>query len=220
MNNKNSFPGNLSYEQEYEKLKSLTDTINKNFGFQPRIYKAGRYGIGENTLHILQSLGYKIDCSIVPKTNFTRYGGPDFSHIQNHQPYWIVDEQLLEVPLSVDYVGLLAKAGQTLQKTLQHPNSIKLKLPAIFSKLKLFEQIRLTPEGHNIDELKRLTLSMAQQNHKVFCLTYHSSTLMPGGSPYVKNTEELKNFLSTLESYLDFFSHDINGRFGSLNSLK
>jgi len=216
VNNYNSFPGNLSYEQEFEKLKKLTDTIADNFGFSPTIYKAGRYGVGKHTSDILKKLGYKIDCSIVPNTDFSNYEGPDFTHIHTNQPYWVANKNLLEVPLSVDYVGYLSKAGNKLNSTLQNKQSIKLKLPGVLSRLKLFERIRLTPEGHSLDDLKRLTLSMVEQNQKVFCLTYHSSTLMPGGSPYVKNTQELNGFLQTIEDYLEFFSNHINGQFSCL----
>jgi len=219
VNNHNSFPGNLSYKQEFEKIKMLTDTIADNFGFSPTIYKAGRYGVGKHTSDILKKLGYKIDCSIVPNTDFRDYEGPDFTHIHTNQPYWFENQELLEIPLSVDYLGLLSRASNKLNRALQNKQSIKLKLPGILSRLKLFEQIRLSPEGYTLDELKRLTLSMVEQNQKVFCLTYHSSTLMPGGSPYVKNTHELNCFLQTIEDYLEFFSNHINGQFSSLKYI-
>jgi len=220
VNNRNSFPGNLSYKQEYQKLKILTETITENFGFSPTIYKAGRYGVAKNTAKILKELGYTIDCSIVPNTDFRNYDGPDFSHINNCQPYWFSNNNILEFPLTVDYVGLLSQAGNKFYNTIQQKKLIQLKIPGILSKLRLFERIRLSPEGHTLDELKRLTLNMINQDHKVFCLTYHSSTLMLGGSPYVNNKNELNNFLQTIEDYLDFFSNTLNGQFTSLNTLK
>ncbi len=219
VNNKNSFPGNLSYDQEYQKLKKLTQTIEDNFGFSPTIYKAGRYGVGNNTSKILKDLGYQIDCSVVPNTDFSSSNGPDFSLQKNCQPYWFAENKILEIPLTVDYVGLLSGAGNRLYNTLQQDKFIKLKVPGIFSRLGLFERIRLSPEGHTLDELKRLTLSMLQKNHKIFCLTYHSSTLMPGGSPYVNNEKELAAFLDTIDQYLDFFENTIKGKFSTLKEI-
>jgi len=219
VNNKNSFPGNLSYDQEYQKLKNLTQTIEDNFGFSPTIYKAGRYGVGNNTSKILKDLGYQIDCSVVPNTDFSSSNGPDFSLQKNCQPYWFAENKILEIPLTVDYVGLLSGAGNRLYNTLQQDKFIKLKVPGIFSRLGLFERIRLSPEGHTLDELKRLTLSMLQKNHKIFCLTYHSSTLMPGGSPYVNNEKELAAFLDTIDQYLDFFENTIKGKFSTLKEM-
>jgi len=220
VNNRNSFPGNLTEQQEYQKLKKLTQTIETNFGFSPTIYKAGRYGVGSNTSEILKALGYQIDCSVVPNTDFSSCNGPDFSQIKNCQPYWFAENKILEIPLTVDYVGLLSVMGSALYNTLQQDKFIKLRIPGIFSRLGLFERIRLSPEGHTLDELKRLTLSMLQKDHKIFCLTYHSSTLMVGGSPYVNNEKELAEFLDTIDQYLDFFENTVKGTFNSLNKLK
>ena len=219
VNNRNSFPGNLSYQQEYQKLKNLTQTIETNFGFSPTIYKAGRYGVGNNTSQILKELGYLIDCSVVPNTDFRSSEGPNFSQQKNCQPYWFADNTILEIPLTVDYVGLLSTTGNILYNTIQQDKYIKLRVPGILSRLGLFERIRLSPEGHTLDELKRLTLSMLRQQHKIFCLTYHSSTLMIGGSPYANNKEQLNAFLHTLESYIEFFSTTLNGQFSTLNTL-
>ncbi|MDP2902548.1 MAG: polysaccharide deacetylase family protein [Methylovulum sp.] len=219
VNNRNSFPGNLSYEQEYEKLKILTQTIADNFGFSPTIYKAGRYGVGPNTTDILTKLGYAIDCSVVPHTNFNAIEGPDFSMLPL-TPYWFAQDSLFEVPLSFNYVGFLSKSGNRLQSIITQQPLVKLRIPAIFSRLGLFERIRLSPEGHSFDELKRLTLSMLKQGHKVFCLTYHSSTLMLGGSPYVKNEIELEAFLKTIEQYCNFFASEISGTSVGLKQLK
>ena len=219
VNNYNSFPGNLSYEQEYEKLKILTETISENFGFNPTIYKAGRYGVGKNTSDILEKLGYTIDCSVVPNSDFRSTVGPNFTNIKSCQPYSFADNKILEVPLTVGYVGGIAKAGTKFYQTIQQDKLIKLKIPGILSRLGLFERIRLSPEGQSIDELKRLTLSMLKQNHRVFCLTYHSSTLMIGGSPYASNQQELDRFLDTIEQYLGFFSNSIKGKFTTLNKL-
>jgi len=219
VNNHNSFPGNLSYEQEYEKLKTLTDTITENFGFKPSIYKAGRYGVGVNTTKILQKLGYSIDCSVVPNSDFSTTEGASFSNIKNCQPYPFANGKILEVPLTVDYVGHLAKAGTPFYKIIQQDSLIKLKIPGILSRLGLFERIRLSPEGQNITELKQLTLSMLKQKQKVFCLTYHSSSLMIGGSPYVNSEKELAAFLDTVDQYLDFFKNTIKGKCSTLKQL-
>ncbi len=218
VNNQNSFPGNLTYQQEYEKLATLTRSIESNFGFQPTIYKAGRYGIGKNTHKILSELGYTIDCSTVPHTDFSMYQGPDFTQLQSARPYW-VDSKLLEIPLSVDYVGSLSQFSSPLYKITQKEQLVKLKIPAILSRLGLFERIRLSPEGHSTKELIRLTKSMLRKNHKVFCLTYHSSSLMPGGSPYVRTQQQLELFLQTIEQYLDFFRHEAHGEFSSINEF-
>src|SRR5579872_1220928 len=79
LSERNSYPGNLPEALEREKLKCLTDTIGDNFGRLPTIYRAGRYGIGAATGGILEQLGYQIDTSVVPLTDFSDADGPDFT---------------------------------------------------------------------------------------------------------------------------------------------
>src|SRR3984893_17788029 len=60
----NSYPGNLPFDLEREKLVQLSRIIQENIGTRPRIYKAGRYGVGHSTARILAELGYEIDLSV------------------------------------------------------------------------------------------------------------------------------------------------------------
>jgi hypothetical protein len=75
----NSYPGNLPAALEQEKLARLTEVIEANFGARPTVYRAGRYGVGPATAGILARLGYQIDMSVMPRTDFRADGGPDFT---------------------------------------------------------------------------------------------------------------------------------------------
>src|SRR3546814_2922527 len=71
VNATNSYPGNLPPELEHAKLAALTEAIAGAFGARPVVYKAGRYGVGPATAGILEALGYRIDVSVVPFTDFS-----------------------------------------------------------------------------------------------------------------------------------------------------
>ena len=202
---RNTYPGNLSRELEQEKLSRLSDAIEKNLHIRPRIYKAGRYGIGSATGSILDELGYQIDLSVVPETDFGADGGPNFRGI-NGDPFWFgPSARLLEIPVSVGWYGLLRQYGATLQPLLTAEGSTKLHLPGILARLGLFERIRLTPEGTGFAELKRLTDTMLAAGKRVFCFTYHSPSLAPGNTPYVRNETDLGHFLALIDQYCDYF---------------
>src|SRR6266851_8313280 len=170
----NSYPGNLPSELEREKLIQLTRSIQENVGVRPRIYKAGRYGVGLATAGILAELGYEIDVSVVPGDDLSRKFGPDFSHC-GVRPYWFgTDPALLEIPLSTGYAGLLAHTG-TLAYTLTMNERLKaLHVPGILARLRLIERIKLTPEGISFEEQRRLTRALLRKGYRVFSLTYHS----------------------------------------------
>jgi hypothetical protein len=45
-----------------------------------------------------------------------------------------------------------------------------------------------------------------------FSATYHSPSLAPGNTPYVRNEADLSAFLQRIEQYLRFFTEDVGGR--------
>ena len=214
---RNSFPGNLSPRLERQKLSALTKAISEAFGARPTIYKAGRYGIGPATDGILAQLGYQIDVSVVPYTDFSARFGPDFGDFTN-EPF-VSAEGVLALPLSVGFAGRLAKRGSRLHPALCRPGAMRLRLPGVFSRLGLVERLRLTPEGHSLDDMIRLTRALLSQGQRLFMLTYHSSSLLPGGAPYVRSEADRTEFLATLDRYLAFFLEECGGKSATVSAV-
>jgi hypothetical protein len=212
MTDENSYPGNLPVELEREKLAQLTRNIENNIGVRPRIYKAGRYGVGPATARILAELGYEIDVSVVPGTDLSCKLGPNFSHCRA-SPYWFgTDPALLEIPLSIGYTGLLADTGNVAYTLTMNERLKALHVPGVLARLGLVERITLTPEGISFEELRRLTRALLRKGHRVFSFTYHSPSLAPGNTPYVRTQSDLEAFLQRIEQYLRFFTEEIGGR--------
>jgi hypothetical protein len=208
----NTYPGNLPAALERAKIDRLTATITQNFGVKPRVFKAGRYGAGPNTASALIDAGYWIDASVMPLTDFSSKGGPDYSD-SPAQPYWIdAARRLLEIPNTVGLVGLMDGISRRGMSTLLSNPSIACRIPGLLSHLGLLERIRLTPEGISLDEAKRMTLSLFQRDRRLFVLSYHSSTLLPGGSPYVATPDDLERFLAWLDGYMRFFFGALGGQ--------
>jgi hypothetical protein len=211
ISDRNSYPGNLAPEVEREKLVRLTAAIVQNIGVQPRIYKAGRYGVGLATPGILAELGYEIDASVLPGTDLRRQSGPDFSQCPAH-PYWFgTDPPLLELPLSIGYTGAIAHFPAAARTLATHPVLKSFHVPGILSHLGLLDRIVLTPEGITFEEQRRLTRAMLRRGYRVFSLTYHSPSLAPGNTPYVRDAAELRSFLSCIDRYLEFFMGEVGG---------
>ena len=208
----NSYPGNLPADLEREKLEVLSAAIENNIGFRPRVYKAGRYGLGINTAAILKETGYDVDLSVVPYTSFAADGGPDYRTF-GASPYWFgAKRKLLEIPLTCGFAGVLATSGPRAFPALSSDLGMKLRLPGIAARLRLLERIRLTPEGIDHAAHRRLINSMLADGHRVFSMTYHSPSLQPGNTPYVRDKADLKAFLGTLRRTLDYFLNEIGGK--------
>jgi len=208
----NSYPGNLPLELECEKLVLLSRGIEENLGIWPRIYKAGRYGVGHATARILAELGYEIDLSVVPRTDLSRQFGPDFSHCAA-RPYWFgKSPTLLEIPLSIGYTGLLAHTGNLAYALTMDETLKALHVPGILARLHFVERITLTPEGISFEEQRRLTRALLHDGQRVLTYSYHSPSLAPGNTPYVRSEADLRAFVYRIEQYLEFFGAEIGGR--------
>jgi hypothetical protein len=217
--NANSYPGNLPAALERAKLARLAERIGERFGARPAVYKAGRYGVGPNTARILDELGFEVDASVVPGTDLRRFEGPDFTAC-GAKPYWFGrGRRLLEIPLSVAYVGALAPAGRRLYPRAASALGMKLHAPGVLARTRLLERITLTPEGVVHAEHRRLVKTMLAGGHRIFSFTYHSPSLVPGNTPYVASEAELGIFLDRFERFFDFFFGEIGGRPATLTEI-
>jgi hypothetical protein len=206
----NSYANNLPPSLERRKIQQLTTVIEQNFGRKPLMYRAGRYGAGSATLRILEDLGYQIDCSVLPGLNRT-HGAPDYSG-GIAQPYWLnEDRSILEIPVTVGTVGMAKKYRDAIYRKISSPVGLRLRIPAVAARLGIVERIRLTPEGNTVEECKRLTRAMYQDGSRVFVVSYHSPSLEPGHTPYVRDRQELAAFLRWLNDYFEFFLTEIGG---------
>jgi hypothetical protein len=209
---RNTYQGNLPAALERAKIERLTTTIETNFGVRPTVFKAGRYGAGVNTPAALLANGYRVDASVMPLADFSADGGPDYSG-SPVVPYWVDPaRRLLEIPNTVGLVGLMDGVDRRSMHALLGGVSTSLRIPGLLSRLGLLERIRLTPEGISLNEARRLTLSLFEQGHRLFVLSYHSSSLLPGGAPYVSTESDLTAFLGWLDGYLRFFFGPMSGR--------
>lgn len=209
----NSYQANLPDALQREKLHVLTAKIEENFGVRPRIHKAGRYGLGVSTLPILRDLEYEIDTSFSPGFDFRADGGPDYSYASS-QPGWLDDGcTILELPATGSLMGALGRWGPGLFPAISSSGGQHFRAPGFFSKLRLLERIRLTPEGFTLAEMIRLTHTLRRQNISAFTLTLHSPSMKPGCTPYVRDRRDLDALLKRFSNYLTFFRDELRGAF-------
>jgi hypothetical protein len=212
-----SFPGNLPPELEFEKLALLQDRIVSELGAKPTIYKAGRYGIGPSTFATLVRLGFRIDVSVVPHTDFSSVHGPDFTSFPTGP--FRPSPELLALPLSVHFVGALSQAGRTIHPIVTSKLGRHARVGTVLSRLGILERLRLSPEGHSLADMKRQTLVALARGERYFMMTYHSSSLLPGANPYVRSEHDRQKFLGTIDGYFAFFRRDCEGRTRSVSAF-
>ena len=218
VNRRNSYHCNLPADVERAKIEILTSAIAAAFGERPTVFKAGRHGFGPSTARALVELGYEVDCSQLPFTDLSAEDGPDFRGVPA-EPYWLADG-LLEVPLTIGFFGAAAGLGPKLGGLFDSPAAARLRVPGVLARSGLVARSRLTPEGVSAAEQCRLIDALAQRGQTCFTLVYHSPSLEPGHTPYVRDEGELEAFLSALEQVLLHFRDKVGGRFTTLSELR
>ena len=66
----------------------------------------------------------------------------------------------------------------------------------------------------------RLTRVLLARGTRVLTLSYHSPSLEPGHTPYVRNERDLARFLDDLSGFLSFFRDEIGGEFLTVREMR
>ena len=205
----NSFPGNLPPALERAKLVELCACIEENLGIRPLLYKAGRYGIGANTFAIIEDLGFSVDLSPSPPFDYRPAGGPDFSR-RGIAPEWVGPRRsVLSIPGTGALIGRLPSAP--LYRLAASARLASLRVPGILARLGAVERVKLSPEGYSCAEMTWLVRWLHERGQRLFVLSFHSPSVEPGNTPYVRSEKELQAFLATLDDFLRFFMTTLGG---------
>jgi hypothetical protein len=197
----NSFAGNLPLALERAKLLHLTELIERSFGRRPTVYRAGRYGVGPNTARLLVECGYETDVSVRPLHDYRGEGGPDFSR-HEPRPFWACGGALLEVPLTAAYLGRLRRLGRSL-----YPAAARL--PGghgLLARSRLLSRVALTPEGMPLREARDAVERLLDDGIGLFSISFHSPSLEPGHTPYVRSEADLALFYGWWDGMFDLFA--------------
>lgn len=183
----NSFVGNLPRALEEAKLVALTEAITTAFGTRPTAYRAGRYGLGLASFDLLAAHGYRLDSSMRPGFDYASEGGPDFSALGNHA---FRAGGIVELPLTTVFTGAARSAGMPLYRAA---GAIP-KGRAVLARSGLLQRIPLTPEGIPVREALEAIRVAIGEGVRVLSFAFHSPSLAPGHTPYVKDDAELAAF--------------------------
>ena len=89
----------------------------------------------------------------------------------------------------------------------------RLHVPGILSRLSAVRRVRLTPEGFSLPDLMAGTRALIAAGVRVLVFSFHSPSIAPGFTPYVRDRHDRDEFLSCINGFLKFFREDCNGQF-------
>ena len=177
---------------EFEKLKNLTNLFSSKFGYDPKVFRAGRYSANSNTMNSLLKLSYKVDSSFTPHHSWRGPKGSLIDHSKSpDQPYFLNPKEvysrgessLLEVPISITK-----------------------------SKFSFFGQktIWLRPKFSSFREIKKLIHTFKKNyvnlENVFLVMMFHSQEVIPCASPYTRTDKEVQDYVKTLDQVFEYSS--------------
>lgn len=182
-----SYAGNLPRALEAAKIAVLTDTLGAAFGARPLAFRAGRYGIGRDTLRLLAEAGYRLDSSVRPGYDYSADGGPDFTRVGNAA---YRRAGVVELPLTTIYTGAARRGGAGLYRLLGRVPHGR----GAFARAGLLQRVALTPEDMPLKAALRAVEVAAASGESLLVFSFHSPSLAPGYTPYVRDRADLAAF--------------------------
>ena len=209
---RNSYLCNLPEPLQRAKLAWITDRIESQFGRRPTSFRAGRYGLDITGARILHDLGYLVDSSVIPFTDYSSDGGPNFENAP-YAPYFVDGHDLctphgtgflLEVPVSVGFNRADFARAHAIRRACTSPWLRRIHAEGILDRLGVVRRIKFSPEQADTRRMKQLVDAYLAQQAPAMVMMFHSSSLVPGYSPYVKTEEDLRRFESRLGELFAF----------------
>ena len=213
INDINSMLCNLPEELVHKKLTFLHQTICNNFGIVPVSFRSGRWGFSPAVARALFALGYKIDTSVSPFITWQEYHGPDFRDFP-YRPYRFDPDDiltpndqgpLLQVPATVGFLQGNFNRCRKIIKSVETETGKKMRLKGLLYRTGLLNKVWLSPELSDTATMMKLAEQLMSQGVPVLNMSFHSTTLKPGLSPFVKNCTDEVKFVSKIEKLLIYF---------------
>jgi hypothetical protein len=208
-----AFPCDLSEEQLRAKLATLSGQITDRIGSQPTSFRAGRFGMNTTCAKTLADLGYVVDSSVTPLVSWRATpglpgggGGPDF---RGHPvtPFLVAgsgDPGLVELPVTIMQMNTWAQADPW-SRGLHSSWPVRLARRLSRRGRALPDPLWMRPyPGVRCRDLEALWHAADRQGLDAVVMMFHSSELMPGGSPYRPTRRSVTALLVLLDELFTF----------------
>lgn len=210
---RNSMTKNLPAELQLAKLRTLTGAMENAFGRRPTSFRAGRYGLGPETVAALVACGYHVDSSVSPFLSLEAVDdGPSFvgapmapyrlapgADIRRHSP----DGAIVEIPLSWGFSRGPFRVFEPLHRVLKAVPLRWLHMPGIAARTGLLQRLSLSPEFQSVPEMLTLSARLVEHDVPHLHVSWHTPSLRPGLSPFTRTAAAVERLYATIEGYFD-----------------
>jgi hypothetical protein len=214
LSDRHSMLCNLPYPTVKSKIANLRDEIIRSLQVTPVCFRAGRWGFGPQVAAAIHELGFRVDTSVCPHVDWSLFHGPDYrdapSHAYRFSPEEILTASpngaLLEVPATI---GFLQGNEQLCKRAIRAQGlARRLHLRGILERARIVNLRWLSPELSSARDMVLLAKRMLRSGYSYLNMSFHSTTLVPGKTPFVRSAEDLQQFLRSIDELLRFVADE------------
>ena len=211
-----AYPSELPTGIFGRKLECLTSLIANKLGRPPRSYRAGRWGLSAAHIPVLLQLGYIVDCSVTPLVSWADPGarerGQDFSEAPA-RPYFMAwgdparegASGLLEVPVTIVCTNAWMRRSRLLRAVYRRYR--KTAPGRLMNRMFLVAPRWFRPfSDMTVPRLKAVYETARHLDLPIVEMMFHSSELMPNGSPHNPTAESVDRLYDRLEEVFTFLA--------------
>jgi hypothetical protein len=200
---------NLPLPLVRQKIQNMSRYIEETLGVRPVSFRAGRWGVNGPVLRLLAEEGYRVDSSVFPL--FSDIG---FSYrAAPFAPYWpdfsdgLVpgpQREILEIPVSSGFNHSNFDLLESIHGTLASLPWRVFRGIGILWSLGLLRKINVSPELCEARDMKSCITSYLKRAHPVVNMFLHSSSLLPGCTPYVTSETDVDRLYRAIDETFRF----------------
>jgi hypothetical protein len=108
------------------------------------------------------------------------------------------------VPATIGYFQCNDQVCRKLRERLSSPFFSRFHLLGVLDRLHLLNLRWLSPELTSAGDMLRLCQALLDKGHSVLNMSFHSTSLLPGNSPFVRDQRDMEVFMRRIRSVLEF----------------
>lgn len=212
------------YPPEFQRLKleRLLEEFDASLGIRPTSFRAGRFGVGRSVIEALVDNAIFVDSSVTPLISWEGDGGPSFLDAPTRMyrldgsgdvPTPNAAGLVVEVPVTVGFTRFAPADWPRVARLLAAARGRGVRLFGVASRLGLFRRVILSPETHSVDDMLRISRRMIEAGEPYLHMYFHSSSLVPGFSPFVRTEQDREALYDTLRRFVEGLSESADVRF-------
>lgn len=223
---RNSFMHNLPPELIRKKMDALQAAIQRGFGVRPTCFRAGRWGFNHNVAGVLGAMNYRVDSSMTPFCEWDDSdGGPVFGLKSNGMFYFNEDDYpgfrrgkktsaagngdyLLEVPPTIGFLQPYFVMADALRTVFKKKIFTPFRTLGMLEKLKIMNYRWLSPENSFVEDMIKLSRIVLGKGAPFLNMFFHSTSLIPGRSPFIREERDVDEMLRKIGAYLEFIADE------------